>query len=108
MLYNGRPIDYTYGITSGATEQISNLSTGTIKVKRVANEQSLLMAVCCLRYYYPLVYDGEHDVILWPCNSMEYFGLLQKFINSSDMEARINYNLKEKQNVRLLKHFHLI
>lgn len=46
--------------TSGATEQISNLSTGTIKVKRVENEQSLLMAYG-LRI---LVYDEEHDVIL--------------------------------------------
>ena len=47
------PIDYIYGFTSVATEQISNLSTGTIKVKRVENEQSLLMALClssCLRW----------------------------------------------------------
>lgn len=68
------------GITSGATEQISNLSTGTIKVKRVENEQSLLMAYA---YEYPCLWwcTWCHFMV---CNSIEYFTLLPKFIKSTD------------------------
>lgn len=43
-------------ITSGATEQISNLSTGTIKVKRVENEQSLLIMAYAYVSLFTMVY----------------------------------------------------
>lgn len=60
------------GITSGATEQISNLSTGTIKVKRVENEQSLLMAYAYVSSLFTMERTWCHFIV-W---SVQFNGIL--------------------------------